>query len=94
MSQSLADALFRLAAPEYVLQMARRSYLGRNESDRKRVAERYIAACLRAVEGIPTEFGADLHGAAADAFGEHPRVIAKAWATRDDRPRRRRLVKK
>lgn len=94
MSQSQANELFRLAAPEYALLLARRSYLGRNESDRKRVAERYILACLRAVEGIPTEFGVDIHDAARRAFGEHPRTIAKAWATRDDRPRRRRLVRK
>lgn len=64
MSQSQANELFRLAAPEYALLLARRSYLGRNESDRKRVAERYILACLRAVEGIPTEFGVDIHDAA------------------------------
>lgn len=94
MSQTEAEDLFRLAAPEYALQMARRTYLGRNETNRKRVAERYIVVCRRVVERIATEIGVDLDQAMADAFKEHPRTIAKAWAKRVERSRRRRVGKK
>lgn len=92
MSEAEAAALFRLAAPEYTLMMARRAYMGRRESDRMRLAERYIVACLREVEGIPTCGLFSLAEAMAEAFEEGPSTIGNAWATRPDRPRR--LVKK